>query len=92
MLQKLAQVITNPLKANNIPELIQNVATFAMNIGLPIAIIFIVYSGFLFVSAKGNEKKLETAKEAFKWAVVGAALIVGADFLAKAIVNFAKGL
>lgn len=91
MFQKLA-AITNPLKANSIPELIANVAEFARNIGLPIAIIFIVYSGFLFVSAKGNEKKLESAKETFKWAVVGATLIVGADFLARAIVNFAKGL
>lgn len=91
MFQKLAQ-ITNPLKAENIPELIQNIATFVRNIGLPIAIIFIVYSGFLFVSAKGNEKRLESAKETFKWSVVGAALIVGADFLATAIVNFAKGL
>lgn len=91
MFEKLAQ-ITNPLKAENIPELISNIAAFARNIGLPIAIIFIVYSGFLFVSAKGNEKKLETAKESFKWSMIGAALIVGADFLAKAIVNFAKGL
>ncbi|MEK7559881.1 MAG: pilin [Patescibacteria group bacterium] len=92
MLQNLAQIIKNPLKADNIPELIENVADFAVAVGLPIATIFIVYSGFLFVSAKGNEKKLESAKETFKWAVVGAALIVGARFLAAAIVNFAKGL
>lgn len=92
MLEKLAVAIENPLKAETIGELITTVADFAMTIGLPIAIIFIIYSGFLFVSARGNEKKLETAKEAFKWSVIGAALIVGAKFLAEAIVNFAKGL
>lgn len=92
MFQQLAQIIKNPLKADSIPALIENIASFAVAIGLPIATIFIVYSGFLFVSAKGNEKKLESAKETFKWSIIGAALIVGADFLAKAIVNFAKGL
>ena len=87
-----AITIDNPLKAETIGELITTIADFAVTIGLPIAIIFIVYSGFLFVSARGNEKKLETAKEGFKWSIIGAALIVGADFLARAIVNFAEGL
>lgn len=90
MLQKLAQ-ITNPLKAENIPDLIKAIADFAVTVGLPIAIIFIVYSGFLFVSARGDEKKLENAKEGIKWSLIGAALIVGAKFLADAIVNFVKG-
>lgn len=92
MLEKLAIAIENPLKADTIGELITTIADFAMTIGLPIAIIFIVYSGFLFVSARGDEKKLETAKEGFKWAIIGAAILVGAKFLAEAIVNFAKGL
>ena len=91
MLQKLA-AITNPLKADSIPELIQSVAGFAVAIGLPIAIIFIVYSGFLFVTARGDEKKLETAKAGIQWSLIGAALIVGASFLAEAVVNFAKEL
>ena len=84
--------LRNPLKADNIPDLIRDIAIFARNVGLPIAIIFIVYAGFLFVSAKGNEKKLESAKETFKWAIIGAALIAGASFLAQAIVNFVEGL
>ena len=90
MFQKLA-AITNPLKADDIPALILNIAEFARNLGLPIAIIFIVYNGFLFVSARGDEKKLETAKESIKWSLIGAALIVGASFLAEAVVNFVKG-
>ncbi len=87
-----ALTIVNPLKAGSIPDLINTIAQFAMEIGLPIAIMFIVYAGFLFVSARGDVKKLEKAKGAFTWAVVGAALIVGARFLAIAISNFAKGL
>ena len=90
MLQKLLAAITNPLKANDIKELVLNIAEFARNIGLPIAIIFIVYNGFLFVSARGDEKKLETAKEGIKWSLIGAALIVVASFLAEAVVNFVK--
>lgn len=88
--QKLAQ-ITNPLKADSIPALINVIAEFAFEIGLPIAVVFIVYNGFRFVSARGDEKKLESAKEGIKWSLIGAALIVGARFLANAIVNFVKG-
>ncbi|HEY4521790.1 MAG TPA: hypothetical protein VJH05_01470 [Candidatus Paceibacterota bacterium] len=90
MLQNLLAAITNPLKADDIPALILSIAEFARNIGLPIAIIFIVYNGFLFVSARGDEKKLETAKAGIKWSLIGAALIVGASFLAEAVVNFVK--
>ncbi|MEK7503200.1 MAG: hypothetical protein AAB556_02005 [Patescibacteria group bacterium] len=92
MFKNWAIAIENPLKSETIGELITAISDLAVAIGLPIAIIFIVYSGFLFVSARGNEKKLETAKEGFKWAVIGAAIIVGAKFLAEAVVNFAEGL
>ena len=46
--------------------------------------------GFLFVSARGDEKKLETAKAGIQWSLIGAALIEGASFLAEAVVNFVK--
>ena len=52
---------------------------------LPIAVIFLVYSGFQFITAMGDTTKLKTAKESFKWAVVGTAVLLGSWALVTAI-------
>ena len=61
-------------------------------IGIPIAGIFIIYSGFLFVSARGNEEQITKAKSTFFWTMVGTLLIVGAWAIATALSQFAEGL
>lgn len=84
--------LKNPINAGSFDQVVRAFAQLLIKIGLPIAAIFIVWSGFLFVSARGDEKKLETAKSTFYWTVIGTALIVGAYAIATAIVNFAKQL
>jgi len=44
----------------------------------PIAVVFIVYSGFLFVMAQGKPEDLATAKRNFFWTLIGVALLLGA--------------
>ncbi len=51
----------------------------------PVAVLFIVYSGFLFVMARGNSDKLGEAKSNFLWVVIGVALLLGAFALATLI-------
>lgn len=82
----------NPLKSASFEALVQSLANWVAAIALPIAAMFIIYSGFLFVTAGGNESKLQAAKTTFYWTIIGAAIVVGAWALATAIVNFAKGL
>lgn len=82
----------NPLKSASFEALVQSLARWVVAIAIPIAAIFIIYSGFLFVTASGNESKLQAAKTTFYWTIIGAAIVVGAWALATAIVNFAKGL
>ena len=45
----------------------------------------IVYSGFLFVTAQGNETKLEKAKKVIVWTLIGGVLVLGAQVVATAI-------
>lgn len=87
-----AQKIQNPLNADNFGKIIENLAKAVTLIGIPLAAIFIIYSGFLFVTARGNEKKLEDAKNTFFWAVVGTILIIGAWVIARALNEFAQEL
>ena len=87
--------LTNPLAGagvNTFGEFMQKIAQVATQIGLPIVIIFMIYAGLLFVSARGNEEKLTQAKNTFFWAVIGALLVVGAYAIATAIQNFAQKL
>ncbi len=77
--------LTNPLDSSSFAELIESIAKLAAKIGIPIAALFIIYSGLLFVTARGNEKQLETAKASFTWAIIGTAILLGAWVIASAI-------
>jgi hypothetical protein len=54
-------------------------------IGAVIAVLFLVFSGFLFVTARGEEEKLKLAKKTFLWTVVGIAVLLGSVAIANAI-------
>lgn len=82
----------NPLTSQSFEALVQSLANWVAAIALPIAAIFIIYSGFLFVTAGGNQSKLDAAKTTFYWTIIGTAVVVGAWTLATAIVDFAKKL
>lgn len=82
----------NPLISQSFEALVQSLARWVAAIALPIAALFIIYSGFLFVTAGGNQSKIDAAKTTFYWTIIGAAIVVGAWALAAAIVNFSKGL
>ena len=64
---------------------IANVMTAMVKIAVPIITVFIVYSGFLFVTAQGKPAQLETAKRNFMYSIIGALLILAAWVLANII-------
>lgn len=75
---------SNPLKSSlstvaGFTEAFLKAAVFIM---FPIAVVFVVYSGFLFVSAQGNSEELAKAKRNFFWTIIGVALLLGAWALA----------
>ena len=82
----------NPLTSDSFEALVQSLANWVVGISIPIAAVFIIYSGFLFVTAGGNQAKVDAAKTTFYWTIIGAAIVVGAWALATAIVDFAKKL
>lgn len=77
--------LKNPLNFNSIPEFIAGALKALALIALPIITLFLVISGFLFITAQGNQQKLETAKKNFVYVVLGALLILGAWILATLI-------
>jgi len=76
--------ITNPLgSVDTLPKLIQQILKVAIQIGFPVLVLAIVYSGFLFIKAQGNSTELEKARNAFTWTVVGGAILLGALAIAE---------
>lgn len=80
--------INNPLKngTDTLPKFLQLVLKdVVIPVAAVVAVLAIIYAGFLFVMARGNDKKLQDAKNAFFTAVVGTAIVLGAWVIAQAI-------
>lgn len=69
----------NPLKVDSLAEFLAEVLRILIMVAWPFIVLAVIYSGFLFVIAQGNEEKLKKAKTAFLWTIVGALLILGAQ-------------
>lgn len=78
--------LPNPLgDTKSITALIGKILDIVIQIGLPAIALAIVYTGFLFVKARGNETELTQAKTTLFWTVIGAAVILGAFVIQTAI-------
>lgn len=79
--------LDNPLgsKVNNLPSFIYMILDIVFQIGAVFAVLFLMYVGFLFVSARGDPEKLQTARRAFLWTVIGIALLLGGRLVASVI-------
>ncbi len=76
----------NPLgSTTSVSALLEKVLDILFQIGLPVLVLFIVYAGFQFVTAQGNAKKIEEAKAALFWAVIGGAILLGAKVISIAL-------
>lgn len=80
--------IPNPL-AGDVKDIISFVTFILKNIVLPLGVVivvfFVIYSGFLFVTAQGNAEKLQDARRTFLWVVIGAAILLGSVVIAEAV-------
>lgn len=78
--------ICNPIPSvTSIPNLIETILTGALRIGIPVVALAIIYSGFLFVFARGNSEKLTKARETLMYTLIGAAILLGSWAIAKMI-------
>ena len=79
--------LTNPFSgANSLFELLQKIIDqILLPIGGILAVMAFIYSGFLYVTAQGNEAKLKTAHKALLYTSIGTAVLLGSWVLANVI-------
>ncbi len=79
--------LCNPIKFGSIQDFFQAVLQIAAEVGSVIIILAFIYSGFLFVSARGNQEELSKAKKSITYTVIGAIIVLGAWAFSVAITN-----
>ena len=78
--------ICNPLSGkgtDSIQGFIQVLLEGFLKVGIPIIALAIIYCGFLFVAARGNSEKLNKAKDAILYTLIGAAILLGSWAIAR---------
>jgi len=74
--------IDNPLAASDFTTLVNSIIDWLIIIGSSVAVIMIIYAGFLWMTSGGNEEKVTKARQTLTWALVGLGiLMIGKGFV-----------
>ncbi|MES2223856.1 MAG: hypothetical protein V4469_02895 [Patescibacteria group bacterium] len=86
--------IENPLgpKVNSLPAFFQGLLDICIQLGTIISVLAIMYGGFLYVTAQGDEEKLGKAYKTITWALVGTAILLGSRTIMAAVTDTVKQL
>lgn len=84
--------LQNPIQATSITALLASILDFIVRLGLPVIVVAIIYSGFMFVVARGKPAELEVAKKNLVYVMIGAAIILGAKVLSVVITGTVDGI
>lgn len=77
----------NPLGDKSIGDIFLAILDIIMVFAVPVILFFLVWAGFLYVTAQGNEEKLNKAHRALLYAIIGGLLVLGAQVLLYTITN-----
>tara|TARA_B100000508_G_scaffold140846_1_gene143816 strand:- start:828 stop:1196 length:369 start_codon:yes stop_codon:yes gene_type:complete len=70
-----------------INDLLTAILTTLIVIATPIVVFFIIYAGFLYVTARGNTNQVQQATRALTYAIIGGVFIIGAVAIAQVLNN-----
>jgi len=82
--------LINPLKINSLEGLLIAILNIVMVLMIPVIVFFIIYAGFLYVTARGNVTQVQDATRALTYAIIGGVLVlasVGISVIIKSTVD-----
>jgi hypothetical protein len=79
--------LVNPLSVVSIEGLLAALLNIFIVLATPIVVIFIIYAGFLYVTAQGNAEQVKKATTALTYAIIGGVIIIGSVALGEIIKN-----
>lgn len=80
-------VLVNPLgpTTTDLPEFLNKILEFVVRIGAIVVTLSLIYVGYLFVMARGVPGKIEEARRALEYVIIGALILLGAQVIASGI-------
>lgn len=79
--------LQNPLKVDTIGKAITFFMNTIMKIAIPFIVLFFIWAGFKFVTARGKPDKITEAKKMLWFTIIGTLLILGAWTITNAIIG-----
>lgn len=73
--------LTENTRDTSLVGFLGSIQTWLLSIVGVLALLFVVYGGFLYVTSGGNKERLETAKKTLTYAIIGLLLVVMAGFI-----------
>ncbi|MFA6295842.1 MAG: pilin [Patescibacteria group bacterium] len=84
--------IKNPLTGIETPaDLIKKIINYVLGFVGAIAVLIIIYSGFVYMTSRGNEKQIESAKNSLTYAIIGLVVIFASVIIVNAVISAIGG-
>lgn len=77
--------LMNPLASDSLVGFLLDLIDILILFAIPLIVLMIIYAGFLYVMARGNEEQVTKATRALTYAIIGGLLILGAKLLLEII-------
>jgi len=81
----LATMIVGAQEEKSLTSTLTNIAKNLTQLAVAAAVIGVVFGGFYFITAGGDEKRVQTGRAIILWSLVGAVIIL----IAEAVANIA---
>lgn len=72
-------------KVGTLYDFVVAVLSIVIKIGIPVVVLLLIWTGYLFVTAQGDPTQLKTAKKALLGSVIGATILLCAVLIATII-------
>ena len=80
--------LTNPLgNVDSVEEVLVALLNAFIVIATPIIVVYIIYAGFLYVTARGNAEQTKQATTALTYAIIGGVILLGAVAISEIVAN-----
>lgn len=71
-----SQTFNNPLSFTSITDMIIAIINVVIVMSIPVIVFFLIYAGFMYVTARGNPEKLQQASQALLYGIIGGVIIL----------------
>jgi NADH:ubiquinone oxidoreductase subunit 4 (subunit M) len=77
--------LQNPLQSDTLQGFLIDLIHLIIVFCIPLIVLYIIYGGFQYVIARGNEEMIQRATKTITYAIVGGLLILGAEIILRII-------